>query len=176
MREDGVDRLTTRLRDELRIPTVLVSHAIAEVARLATDVVRLDGGKVLAAGAAANVLSSIGSAPTAGESPFAFVELTVTAIEEDGLGVMTSSAGTWHLPGHGLKVGQRVRAKIDASDVIIATAPPENISALNQHLSDVLGRYERFYKTGKRPRVPRKTAGGSFFSMMGASTSALQNK
>lgn len=52
----------------------------------------------------------------------------------------------------------------------------ENVGALNQHLSDVLRRYERFYKTGKRPKVPRKTAGGSFFHMMGASASALQNK
>lgn len=52
--------------------------------------------------------------------------------------------------------------------------PNEDINALNQHLSDVLKRYERFYKTGKRPKVPAKTAGGSFFSMMGATGSALK--
>ena len=35
-----------RLRDETRVPIVYVSHSVAEVARLATDVVVLAGGKV----------------------------------------------------------------------------------------------------------------------------------
>ncbi|RWF52208.1 MAG: molybdenum ABC transporter ATP-binding protein, partial [Mesorhizobium sp.] len=39
-----------RLRDETKIPIVYVSHSVAEVARLASDVVVLSQGKVAAAG------------------------------------------------------------------------------------------------------------------------------
>ncbi len=39
-----------RLRDEAGIPMVYVSHTAAEVRRIATDVVRLESGRVTAAG------------------------------------------------------------------------------------------------------------------------------
>jgi molybdate transport system ATP-binding protein len=39
-----------RLRDEAKIPMVYVSHTPAEVRRIATNVVRLDAGRVVAAG------------------------------------------------------------------------------------------------------------------------------
>jgi molybdate transport system ATP-binding protein len=37
-----------RLRDELSIPIVYVSHSLAEIERLASEIVRLDGGRVVA--------------------------------------------------------------------------------------------------------------------------------
>ncbi len=39
-----------RLRDEARVPIVYVSHTPAEVRRIATEVVLLDDGNVVAAG------------------------------------------------------------------------------------------------------------------------------
>jgi molybdate transport system ATP-binding protein len=39
-----------RLRDEAKVPMVYVSHQAAEVKRIATSVVRLDGGRVVASG------------------------------------------------------------------------------------------------------------------------------
>jgi molybdate transport system ATP-binding protein len=39
-----------RLRDEAKVPIVYVSHTPAEVRRIATEVVLLDGGKVVATG------------------------------------------------------------------------------------------------------------------------------
>jgi molybdate transport system ATP-binding protein len=39
-----------RLRDEAKVPMIYVSHDAAEVTRIATHVVRLDGGKVAATG------------------------------------------------------------------------------------------------------------------------------
>jgi molybdate transport system ATP-binding protein len=39
-----------RLRDEAGVPMVYVSHAAAELRRIATQVVRLDAGRVVAAG------------------------------------------------------------------------------------------------------------------------------
>ena len=48
-----------RLRDEGGIPIVYVSHSVAEVARLATDVVVLAAGRVAASGPAAEVLARL---------------------------------------------------------------------------------------------------------------------
>ena len=45
-----------RLRDEVGVPIIYVSHNVAEVARLATMVVVLDEGRVVAAGSATEVL------------------------------------------------------------------------------------------------------------------------
>ena len=45
-----------RLRDETKIPIVYVSHSVAEVSRLATDVVVLAEGKVAASGPADDIL------------------------------------------------------------------------------------------------------------------------
>jgi len=39
-----------RLRDDAGVPIVYVSHSPAEVRRIATEVVRLDAGKVVAVG------------------------------------------------------------------------------------------------------------------------------
>jgi molybdate transport system ATP-binding protein len=39
-----------RLRDEVHVPTVYVSHSAEEVRQIATDVVRLDAGRVVACG------------------------------------------------------------------------------------------------------------------------------
>jgi molybdate transport system ATP-binding protein len=39
-----------RLRDDAKVPMVYVSHQAAEVKRIATSVVRLDGGRVVASG------------------------------------------------------------------------------------------------------------------------------
>ena len=52
-----------RLRDETRVPIVYVSHSVAEVARLATDVVVLAGGKVLASGSTADIMQRLDIMP-----------------------------------------------------------------------------------------------------------------
>ena len=52
-----------RLRDELRLPIVYVSHSVEEVARLADTVVVLEQGKVAAAGAIADVMARTRSVP-----------------------------------------------------------------------------------------------------------------
>jgi len=68
-----------RLRDEVSVPILYVSHAASEVARLATNVVGLDAGRVIRQGSAAEVLgdrpAGLGDArswsapPDAGQPP-----------------------------------------------------------------------------------------------------------
>ena len=52
-----------RLRDETKVPIVYVSHSVAEVARLATDVVLLAAGKVAACGPTAEIMQRLDLLP-----------------------------------------------------------------------------------------------------------------
>ena len=52
-----------RLRDETKVPIVYVSHSIVEVARLATDVVVLKAGKVVASGPTADIMQRLDLLP-----------------------------------------------------------------------------------------------------------------
>lgn len=122
-----------RLRDEAKVPIVYVSHSIAEVARLATDVVILSDGKVAAAGPASEVLQKLDLLP-AGERGEGGALLEMTVAQQDAghaITVLRSAAGDIRVPVFGGAVGQRVRIRIRARDVIVATQKPEGLSALN---------------------------------------------
>jgi molybdate transport system ATP-binding protein len=122
-----------RLRDEAGIPIVYVSHAMAEVARLATDVVVLAAGRVVASGPAAEVLTRLDLvAAEERDETGALVDLVVEAHEEEfGLSRLRSAGGTWRAPRLGVAPGARVRARVRARDVMLALEPPGRISALN---------------------------------------------
>ncbi len=122
-----------RLRDEAEIPIVYVSHSVAEVARLATDVVALAGGRVVASGSAADVLAQLDLVSDAdrGEAG-ALVEFEVTRHDpETALSELRSAAGLWRLPQIDVAPGTRLRARVRARDVMLATERPQGISALN---------------------------------------------
>ncbi len=122
-----------RLRDEAGIPIVYVSHSVAEVARLATDVVALAAGRVVASGPTAGVLERLDLVPGTGQDEAgALVELELVAHEEaTGLTRLRSPAGAWLLPRVAAEPGARLRARVRARDVMLATEAPRGISALN---------------------------------------------
>ena len=122
-----------RLRDETRIPIVYVSHSIAEVARLASDIVVLDGGRVAASGPAAEILLRLDLLPEEerGEGG-AVLDMQVARHEgKFDMTVLSSAAGELRVAGGGLPVGANVRARIRARDVLVATQQPHGLSALN---------------------------------------------
>jgi molybdate transport system ATP-binding protein len=111
-----------RLRDEANIPVVYVSHSVAEVARLATDIVALAGGRVTASGPAARVMPLPGlGGGEEGEEESALIDLEMVAPDDGyGLSLMRSAAG-----------GERLRVRVRARDVMLARERPKDISALN---------------------------------------------
>ena len=122
-----------RLRDELKLPIVYVSHSMAEVARLATTVVLMEQGKVVASGAVEDVMSRV-DLPPVGTSRGAGSMLEMTVVSHDGqyrLTTLRSAAGELHVPQLELAVGTKLRLRILARDVLLALARPEGISALN---------------------------------------------
>lgn len=118
-----------KLRDELKLPIIYVSHAMDEVARLAGHVVAMDKGRVTAAGSPADILQPRGAAP-AGR----FARLSVLAAhaprfdETYGLTTLAHAAGPITLIGRVDAGRGPTRVVIRAIDVTLALAMPCDIS------------------------------------------------
>ncbi|EJT03828.1 molybdenum ABC transporter ATP-binding protein [Rhizobium sp. CCGE 510] len=120
-----------RLRDETEIPIVYVSHSIAEVARLANQVVVMRDGKVEAIGPAVDILSRP-SAATDRKEAGALLEGTVESFDpHHRLSTVALKSSRLHIPSTALTSGRPVRVRIPSRDVMLATTRPEGLSALN---------------------------------------------
>lgn len=121
-----------RLRDELALPILYVSHSVAEVARLATTLVVLDAGRVVAAGPATKVMADPAMIPVMGlREAGAVIEARLVAQEADGLSRLETQGGPIWLPRLQGQAGAKFRLRILAQDVMLATSRPRDISALN---------------------------------------------
>jgi molybdate transport system ATP-binding protein len=122
-----------RLRDELNIPIVFVSHSADEVVRLATTLVLVADGRVRATGTVAELsvrldLDGAIGGPEAG----AVLDTTVAAHDPDSrLTALRFDGGELTVPLLGLGIGQPLRVRIQARDVILALEPPSRISVHN---------------------------------------------
>lgn len=111
-----------RLRDEVAVPILYVSHSSAEVARLATTVVALRAGRVVAAGPPEAVL---GDTLAMGARAVASVlEARIVAHHGDGLSEVETPAGRLLLPLRTDAVGAALRLRIPAQEVILARGGP----------------------------------------------------
>ncbi len=139
-----------RLRDEMRLPMLYVSHDLSEVARLATTLVLLDQGQVRCAGPLQAMLSDPKLMPQFGvRAAGSVLRATVAGVDaDDALTTLDTSAGQIILPGQLGAVGQKLRLRIIAQDVILAQEAPAKISALNV-LPATIARLE----TGQGPGV-----------------------
>jgi molybdate transport system ATP-binding protein len=122
-----------RLRDEMKIPIVYVSHSVAEVARLASRVIVIGDGRIEASGSAVDVLSrSSNSHAFDRRDVGALIEGQVeSTIDAHGLTVVSLKAGKLYVPGRIMAAGRSVRVHIPARDVMLAVTKPEGLSALN---------------------------------------------
>jgi molybdate transport system ATP-binding protein len=122
-----------RLRDEMRVLIVYVSHSIPEVARLATTLVVMSEGKVSAIGPTADIMGRIDLFPLTGRAEAGAILTTRVAAHDAafGLTVLNAASGELRVPRLDLPVGAMLRVRIRARDVMIALAPPEKLSALN---------------------------------------------
>ena len=122
-----------RLRDELQVPIVYVSHSIPEVTRLATTMVLLSHGTVAAVGQVAEIMGRVDLFPLTGRyEAGAVLEMRVAAHDERyELTTLKASVGELRVPRIALAVGAPLRVHIRARDVVLGIAPPEGLSALN---------------------------------------------
>ncbi|WP_066701709.1 molybdenum ABC transporter ATP-binding protein [Celeribacter ethanolicus] len=120
-----------RLRDEVAVPILYVSHSASEVARLATTVVVMEGGKVVRQGAAAEVLGDPDVLPMGAREAGAVLTVSVKRHHADGLTELDAGGAPLFLPHIAQAPGQKVRVRIAAHDVILSRSRPEGLSALN---------------------------------------------
>jgi molybdate transport system ATP-binding protein len=122
-----------RLRDELRIPIVYVSHSVEEITRIADTIVVLADGRCTSVGdgqAVANALeaSSMGDY----HDPSSIIDTRV--VEHDTHHRLTTlgfDGGELVVPAVDARPRDRVRARIRARDVSLAIGRPTGISILN---------------------------------------------
>jgi len=113
-----------RLRDEMRIPIVYVSHAADEIVRLADFVVELDDGGVAATGSVGETIGRHGGG--------AVIEARVA--EQDlatGLARLAFAGGELYTAELDALPGEKVRVRIAARDVALALSRPVDSSFLN---------------------------------------------
>ncbi len=122
-----------RVRDQLNIPMVYVSHQFEEVLQLASTVALLENGRVVAQGDLPTVsrlpeLRNIVGAEALG----AVVEAQVQDVDADtGLARINVGNGHLNVDATALSTGQRVRLQLLARDLILSLQAPQGLSVRN---------------------------------------------
>ena len=122
-----------RLRDELAIPIVYVSHSVAEMTRLADTVVVLSEGKCVTIGAVDEVIGRVAPEPERDHDDAGSVlDTHVTAHDSaEELTTLAFDGGELVVPRLDAAISDRVRAMVRARDVSLALHRPTDVSILN---------------------------------------------
>lgn len=121
-----------RLRDELKIPMIYVSHAPDEVARLADHIVVLDGGRVVSAGALTETLARIDLPIRLGEDVGVVLNGHVDTVDAHWqLCRVAFAGGSLWTRDHGIAPGKPVRVRVLARDVSLALGESVRTSIQN---------------------------------------------
>jgi molybdate transport system ATP-binding protein len=121
------------LRDQLALPMVYVSHDFDEVLRLATYLVLMEGGKVVAQGGMGEIsLNPALRAIIGVDAVGAVIDGTVLG-EDGGTGLTRVQVGSGELKVKlaGSRVGSKLRVQLLARDLIVATQTPMALSVRN---------------------------------------------
>ena len=122
-----------RLRDESRVPIVYVSHALAEVARLASDIVVMSHGRSIESGPASEIMQQLDVLPPEERSEAGAIIDTVIESYDSAydMSLLRSGAGAIRIPGRVGESGTALRLRLRARDILVATEAPRSLSALN---------------------------------------------
>jgi len=121
-----------RLRDELHVPMLYVTHAADEVARLASHLVLMEAGRCVAAGPLAETLTRVDLPLLAGDEAAALLEGEIEEVDAHWhLAQVAFPGGTLWIGDSGLSAGRPVRVRVLARDVSIVREPPHGSSIQN---------------------------------------------
>jgi molybdate transport system ATP-binding protein len=122
-----------RVRDELSVPILYVSHSLSEVLEITEDLVVLEGGRVRARGHLLEVLRSPEVLSLVEAAGFENVLPVRVAAHEPERGLTRMVLGEQELktPLCAHQPGARALVGIRAHDIILARSAPEGISARN---------------------------------------------
>ena len=122
-----------RLRDELRLPVVYVSHAMEEIVRLADTLVLVSDGRVVASGPLEELTSRLDLRPLTGRYEAGAVVAATLARHDlaDDLSELSFAGGLLVVPRLDVPEGTALRLRIRARDVALSLARPEGLSIQN---------------------------------------------
>lgn len=135
-----------RLHDRLEMPVIYVTHALAEVAQLADQLLLIERGRIVASGATNDLLTQPDLLPAQQDEASAVIEgrianhdrefqLTQVAVPGGFLSVALVHKRDAHKPENGnegeLETGRAVRVRILARDVSIGLVRPQQSSISN---------------------------------------------
>jgi molybdate transport system ATP-binding protein len=123
-----------RVRSTLSVPTILVSHNIDEVVRLANRVAVIDRGKIRRVGSIFEVFADLGLGDILDGGAAGAAIPAKVSVEDDGSGlsVLDFAGGQFRVPGAGRPAGTAINLRIRARDVSLAKNRVNEISILNQ--------------------------------------------
>ena len=132
-RKDEVLPFIERLRDELSIPMVYVSHAMEEIVRLADSLVLVSDGRAVAVGPVEELTSRLDLRPLTGRYEAGSVlEARVRGHDKSfGLTRLAFAGGQLLVPHLALPLGTPLRVRVRARDVALALTPPKDTSIQN---------------------------------------------
>jgi molybdate transport system ATP-binding protein len=121
-----------RLRDELALPIVYVSHAIEEVVRLADHLVLLDAGRIVASGPLQETLARLDLPTALTDEIGVVIDATIAAHDlPNHLTQLSFDGGALWVRHVDRPIGAKVRARALARDVSLALEQPGPSSILN---------------------------------------------
>jgi molybdate transport system ATP-binding protein len=121
-----------RMRDQLRLPMLYITHSADELARLADHVVVLERGSVKACGPAPEVLTRVDAPAIVGEEAGVLLSGTVAEIDSRWhLAKVAFAGGALWVRDSGLPLGQSVRLRVLARDVSLTVHETQDTSIQN---------------------------------------------
>jgi molybdate transport system ATP-binding protein len=122
-----------RLNEASGIPIVYVSHAVAEVARLADHLVLMEAGRVIADGPVADLLARLDLPLPPGEDAGVVLQGHVGALDAQWqLARLDVPGRAFWSRDPGLPLGHAIRLRVLARDVSLGLRPLEDSSIQNQ--------------------------------------------
>lgn len=127
-----------KLPSAFGVPVLYVTHNVDEVARLATDVVLLAAGRIVAQGAVGDIFERIDLwTHTGGRDAGAVLHARVTGAA-NGIATLHLGEQSLYVPLAEPRLGSALRIRIHARDVAVATERPRNLSIRNVLAAELL--------------------------------------
>jgi len=130
-RKSSIIPYIERVAHEFDVPILYVTHSIEEVSRLATQMLVLAGGRLVADGDVTSLLERIELWPAGGPVRAGAILEAEVLESRDGMTVLRAAGRPLRLPAIDVEPGTTVRLHIDAKDVAIAIREPEGLSIRN---------------------------------------------
>jgi len=121
-----------KIKKELSIPIIYVTHSMSEVLQLVDTMVILKDGKVVKCGPVENVFSDIQLRDAIGDQHTGAI-LDTTVLEHDtefGITRLDFMGQALSVPLQSIPKGQGLRVHIHSKDVSLATQPPEGLTSV----------------------------------------------